>query len=181
MDVFVDNGSESELMQISLVIEIGLCNSGVNFRMLEDMNGLNEGFFRRFLEVDEVFFSDNFCQFFVFDLIYFLISYDLNSFMFSLEKIEDFIYYLDEVFILFELEKIFEESVNFLDFILSSLCFRIDSSSVKFLNNISVNLELFFQLIVEDFTKVVGDGITFEVINSIRDGVEFDFFKGSFL
>lgn len=181
MDVFVDNGSESELMQISFVIEIGLCNSGVNFRMLEDMNGLNEGFFQRFLEVDEVFFLDNFCQFFVFDLIYFLISYDLNSFMFLLEKIEDFIYYLDEVFILLELEKIFEESVNFLDFILSSLCFRIDSSSVKFLNNISVNLELFFQLIVDDFTKVVGDGIIFEVINSIRDGVEFDFFKGSFL
>lgn len=64
--------------------------------------------------------------------------------MFLLEKIEDFIYYLDEVFILLDLEKIFEESVNFLDFILSSLCFRIDSSSVKFSNNISVNLELFF-------------------------------------
>lgn len=181
MDVFVDNGSDSELMQISLVIEIGLCNSGVSFRMLEDVNGLNGGFFQRFLEVDEVFFSDNFCQFFVFDLIYFLISYDLNSFMFSLEKIEDFIYYLDEVFILLDLEKIFEESVNFLDFILSSLCFRIESSSVKFLNNISVNLELFFQLIVDDFTKVIGDGIIFEVINSIRDGVEFDFIKGSFL
>lgn len=179
MDALVDNGSESESMQISSVTETGLCNSGANSRMLEDMNGSNEGPLRRSSEVDEVLLSDNSCQSSVPDLTYLLTSYDSNSFMSSPEKIEDFIHYLDEVPTPPDLEKTFEESVNSLDSILSSLCSRTDSSSVKSSNNTSVNLELSPQSIADDSTKAVGDGTTFEVINSTRDGVESDPSKGS--
>lgn len=179
MDAFVDNGNESESMQISSVTETGLCNSGANSRMLEDMNGSNGGPLRRSSEVDEVLIADNSCQSSVPDLTYLLTSYDSNSFMSSPEKIEDFIHYLDEVPTPPDLEKTFEESVNSLDSILSSLCSRTDSSSVKSSNNTSVNLELSPQSIADDSTKAVGDGTTFEVINSTRDGVESDPSKGS--
>lgn len=179
MDALVDNGSESESMQISSVTETGLCNSGANSRMLEDVNGSNGGPLRRSSEVDEVLLSDNSCQSSVPDLTYLLTSYDSNSFMSSPEKIEDFIHYLDEVPTPPDLEKTFEESVNSLDSILSSLCSRTDSSSVKSSNNTSVNLELSPQSIADDSTKAVGDGTTFEVINSTRDGVESDPSKGS--
>lgn len=174
MDALVDNDNESESMQISSLTETGLCNSGANSRMLEDMNGSNEGPLRRSSEVDEVLISDNSCQSSVPDLTYLLTSYDSNSFMSSPEKIEDFIHYLDEVPTPPDLEKTFEESVNSLDSILSSLCSRTDSSSVKSSNNTSVNLELSPQSIADDSTKAVGDGTTFEVINSTRDGVESD-------
>lgn len=179
MDALVDNGNESESMQISSVTETGLCNSGANSRMLEDMNGSNGGPLRRSSEVDEVLITDNSCQSSVPDLTYLLTSYDSNSFMSSPEKIEDFIHYLDEVPTPPDLEKTFEESVNSLDSILSSLCSRTDSSSVKSSNNTSVNLELSPQSIADDSTKAVGDGTTFEVINSTRDGVESDPSKGS--
>lgn len=179
MDALVDNGNESESMQISSVTETGLCNSGANSRMLEDMNGSNGGPLRRSSEVDEVLIADNSCQLSVPDLTYLLTSYDSNSFMSSPEKIEDFIHYLDEVPTPPDLEKTFEESVNSLDSILSSLCSRTDSSSVKSSNNTSVNLELSPQSIADDSTKAVGDGTTFEVINSTRDGVESDPSKGS--
>lgn len=179
MDALVDNGNESESMQISSVTETGLCNSGANSRMLEDMNGSNGGPLRRSSEVDEVLIADNSCQSSVPDLTYLLTSYDSNSFMSSPEKIEDFIHYLDEVPTPPDLEKTFEESVNSLDSILSSLCSRTDSSSVKSSNNTSVNLELSPQSIADDSTKAVGDGTTFEVINSTRDGVESDPSKGS--
>lgn len=179
MDALVDNGNESESMQISSVTETGLCNSGANSRMLEDMNGSNGGPLRRSSEVDEVLITDNSCQSSVPDLTYLLTSYDSNSFMSSPEKIEDFIHYLDEVPTPPDLEKTFEESVNSLDSILSSLCSRTDSSSVKSSNNTSVNLELSPQSIADDSTKAIGDGTTFEVINSTRDGVESDPSKGS--
>lgn len=179
MDALVDNGSESESMQISSVTETGLCNSGANSRMLEDVNGSNGGPLQRSSEVDEVFLSDNSCQSSVPDLTYLLTSYDSNSFMSSPEKIEDFIQYLDEVPTPPDLEKTFEESVNSLDSILSSLCSRTESSSVKSSNNTSVNLELSPQSIADDSTKAIGDGTTFEVINSTRDGVESDPSKGS--
>lgn len=179
MDALVDNGNESESMQISSVTETGLCNSGANSRMLEDMNGSNGGPLRRSSEVDEVLITDNSCQSSVPDLTYLLTSYDSNSFMSTPEKIEDFIHYLDEVPTPPDLEKTFEESVNSLDSILSSLCSRTDSSSVKSSNNTSVNLELSPQSIADDSTKAIGDGTTFEVINSTRDGVESDPSKGS--
>lgn len=179
MDALVDNGNESESMQISSVTETGLCNSGANSRMLEDMNGSNGGPLRRSSEVDEVLITDNSCQSSVPDLTYLLTSYDSNSFMSSPEKIEDFIHYLDEVPTPPDLEKTFEESVNSLDSILSSLCSRTDSSSVKSSNNTSVNLELSPQSIADDSMKAIGDGTTFEVINSTRDGVESDPSKGS--
>lgn len=179
MDALVDNGNESESMQISSVTETGLCNSGANSRMLEDMNGSNGGPLRRSSEVDEVLIADNSCQSSVPDLTYLLTSYDSNSFMSSPEKIEDFIHYLDEVPTPPDLEKTFEESVNSLDSILSSLCSRTDSSSVKSSNNTSVNLELSPQSIADDSMKAIGDGTTFEVINSTRDGVESDPSKGS--
>lgn len=178
MDALVDNGNESESMQISSVTETGLCNSGANSRMLEDMNGSNGGPLRRSSEVDEVLITDNSCQSSVPDLTYLLTSYDSNSFMSSPEKIEDFIHYLDEVPTPPDLEKTFEESVNSLDSILSSLCSRTDSSSVKSSNNTSVNLELSPQSIADDSMKAIGDGTTFEVINSTRDGVESDPSKG---
>lgn len=179
MDALVDNGNESESMQISSVTETGLCNSGANSRMLEDINGSNGGPLRRSSEVDEVLITDNSCQSSVPDLTYLLTSYDSNSFMSSPEKIEDFIHYLDEVPTPPDLEKTFEESVNSLDSILSSLCSRTDSSSVKSSNNTSVNLELSPQSIADDSMKAIGDGTTFEVINSTRDGVESDPSKGS--
>lgn len=171
MDAFVDNVNESESVQQDSVTEVGLCSSGANSKVSEYMTGSEASSLQRSLEADEVFISDSSCQSSVPDLTYLLTSYNSDNSVSSPEQLEDFIHYLDDVPTPPELEQTFEESLESLDSVLSSLCSRTESSSVK-LSNTSEVVETSKSSNPEESNKSSSDGTTFEVIDNTKELVE---------
>nr|XP_022324300.1 FTS and Hook-interacting protein-like isoform X2 [Crassostrea virginica] len=171
MDAFVDNVNESESVQQDSVTEVGLCSSGANSKVSEYMTGSEASSLQRSLQADEVFISDSSCQSSVPDLTYLLTSYNSDNSVSSPEQLEDFIHYLDDVPTPPELEQTFEESLESLDSVLSSLCSRTESSCVK-LSNTSEVVETSKSSNPEESNKSSSDGTTFEVIDNTKELVE---------